>query len=376
MTVDLRTRLKEKLARLDPDVRAVIEELVAELERQRAMLERLLHFQDLMERALENQRRIVGILEQLNQLSQRFEAMLQDTQQTLQELVNAQARLEARMTALEQRQDRTEQRLDKVEQRLDKVEQRLDKVEQRLDKVEQRLDKVEQRLDKVEQRLDKVEQRLDKVEQRLDKVEQRLDKVEQRLDKVEQRLDKVEQRLDKVEQRLDKVEQRLDDLTATVRQMQQEMAEMRAEFEDRFQMLHRRLEGISHSLGYFLENRALVVLPILLKQAYGIEVEGDLERRYVNVAGKMRQINIIGYGVRDGQRLLIVGETKVRPSKKEITRFLKTCQGLAEQEGLPLFPVIVAHDFPPEVQRFLEQEGVVAVPSYRIDKLWFERGGI
>ncbi len=285
MTVDLRTRLKEKLARLDPDVRAVIEELVAELERQRAMLERLLHFQDLIERALENQRRIVGILEQLNQLSQRFEAMLQDTQQTLQEVVHAQARLEARMTALEQRQDRTEQRLDKVEQRLD-------------------------------------------------------------------------------------------DLTATVRQMQQEMAEMRAEFEDRFQMLHRRLEGISHSLGYFLENRALVVLPILLKQAYGIEVEGDLERRYVNVAGKMRQINIIGYGVRDGQRLLIVGETKVRPSKKEITRFLKTCEGLAEQEGLPLFPVIVAHDFPPEVQRFLEQEGVVAVPSYRIDKLWFERGGI
>ena len=292
MTVDLRTRLKEKLARLDPDVRAVIEELVAELERQRAALERLLHFQGLMDRVLENQRRIVGILEQLNRLSQRFEAMLQDVreqqqetrsqlqsvQQTLQELVHAQARLEARMTALEQRQDRTEQRLD--------------------------------------------------------------------------------------------------DLTATVQKMQEEMAEMRAEFEDRFQMLHRRLEGISHSLGYFLENRALVVLPILLKRVYGIEVEGDLERRYVNVAGKMRQINIIGYGVRDGQRLLIVGETKVRPSKKEIARFLKTCEGLAEQEGLPLFPLIVAHDFPPEVQRFLEQEGVLAVPSYRIDKLWFERGGI
>ncbi len=134
----------------------------------------------------------------------------------------------------------------------------------------------------------------------------------------------------------------------------------------RLDRVEERLEGLSDTVGYTLENRAYKALPSILS-AHGLKVEGRLLRRYVKIGKKERQLNIYGYGRRNRQRLLILGEAKVRPSKKEISRFERLCKVLSEEKGLQVFKIFVAHDFPPAIEEELRKKGILPVWSYELE---------
>ena len=119
-------------------------------------------------------------------------------------------------------------------------------------------------------------------------------------------------------------------------------------------------------MGYTLENAAYRALPAILRN-YGLEVEGRLIRKYVKVGRVFRQVNVYGHARRDGERFLIVGEVKTRPSKKEIDRFEKLADALARKEGLPVFRLFVAHDFPPDIEEFLRSRDILPVWSYDLE---------
>ena len=93
-------------------------------------------------------------------------------------------------------------------------------------------------------------------------------------------------------------------------------------------------------------------------------MEGKLVRQYVRVGDRKRQVNIFGYGRRNGQRVLILGEAKVRPSEKEVDRFLKLAASLEEQEGLPAVLLFVAYDCRPEVEAYLREKNIRFIWSY------------
>jgi len=112
----------------------------------------------------------------------------------------------------------------------------------------------------------------------------------------------------------------------------------------------------------------LIALPKLLTQ-YGIEVTEPLVRKYVVVKNRQRQVNIYGHGRRGEQEVLIVGEAKVRPSRKEIARFVKLARMLAEAEQREAVLLFVAHDFPPVIEEDLRAQGILPIWSYEIERL-------
>lgn len=65
--------------------------------------------------------------------------------------------------------------------------------------------------------------------------------------------------------------------------------------------------------------------------------------------------------------MTIVGECKVRPSRKEVDRFLRVIRHL-EQDGLIQNPywVFVAHDYHPSVEAYLAEKGVAVFWSYEL----------
>ena len=81
--------------------------------------------------------------------------------------------------------------------------------------------------------------------------------------------------------------------------------------------------GLSDTVEYGLEDRAIASMPKLLKQRYDIEVDGRLVRKYVNVAGREQELNMFGTGTCNGKRLFIVGEGKSKLSKKHVDAFIK-----------------------------------------------------
>jgi len=93
-----------------------------------------------------------------------------------------------------------------------------------------------------------------------------------------------------------------------------------------------RLESMSDDVGYNLENQSYKGLPPLLKRDLGLEIEDRLIRRYLPTEkkGQYLQVNIYGWGKKNGKKTLILGEAKtsisnplVLPKSHFEHRFLK-----------------------------------------------------
>ncbi len=75
--------------------------------------------------------------------------------------------------------------------------------------------------------------------------------------------------------------------------------------------------GLSHTVGYRLEDEAMKSLPALLKQDHSITVKGRLIRDYVEISPKRYvELNIWGHGLKDGTPVEIIGEAKSQLKKK------------------------------------------------------------
>ncbi len=180
--------------------------------------------------------------------------------------------------------------------------------------------------------------------------------------KLVERQDRLEEGQKRLEERQDRLEKALAELAEAQRKTEEELKKLAAEHTK----TRRRLEGLSDTVGYTLENAAYRALPAILK-SYGLEVEGRLIRKYVRVGRVLRQVNIYGHARRNGERVLILGEVKTRPSKKEISRFEKLVDTLARAEGLSVFRLFVAHDFPPDIEDFLRSRDILPVWSYDLE---------
>jgi len=155
------------------------------------------------------------------------------------------------------------------------------------------------------------------------------------------------------------------ELTKTVKELaeaQKKTEESLNKLIKRVDIIEERIEGISNSVGYSLENNAYRNLPTLLKKE-GIEVEGRLKRRYY----EENQLNIWGEGKKDNKTILILGEVKVRPSKKEIDKFIRLVDMIANKEKKEAFSVFVAHDYHPNTERYLREKGIKYYWSYELD---------
>ena len=225
-----------------------------------------------------------------------------------------------------------------------RTEQRLEELAEAQKRTEQRVEELAEAQKRTEQRLEELAQAQKKTEERLDRLSQRLEELAEAQKKTEERLNSLSQRVEELAEAQKRTEQRLDVLTEKV------------------EFLHERIEDLSDSVGYSIENRAYQALPSLLEK-HGIIVQGDLIRRYIGE----HQINVFGKARRENQDVTILGECKTRLSKKEINRFERIVNRL-KQEGKvvgEIVTIFIAHDFPPEVEAHLIKKKALYFWSYQ-----------
>ncbi len=127
----------------------------------------------------------------------------------------------------------------------------------------------------------------------------------------------------------------------------------------------KELGGISHTIGYTLENEAYKALPAILKKRYNITVEGRLLRKFIEYAdGKEEEINILGKGKIDGKKVNIIGEAKSQLSIKDIDDFLKRIKRLEKVISGEKFLIAVAHSAKPSVIKHAEAKKIAVFLSY------------
>lgn len=77
--------------------------------------------------------------------------------------------------------------------------------------------------------------------------------------------------------------------------------------------MQRKVGGISHSLGFDLENQSYKALSNLLKRDFELEVKERLIRKFTKTKkGKSMEINIMGKAEKDRKEFYIVGKAKTK----------------------------------------------------------------
>jgi len=130
----------------------------------------------------------------------------------------------------------------------------------------------------------------------------------------------------------------------------------------------RQLGGLSSTVGYYLEDRALKSLPSLLKDRYGITLTSRPVRRFLeDKKGRPVEVNIYAEGKRDGKEIYVIGESKAQLSIRHINDFLTKKIGslTLHKEILPVIVTYMVQD--PKVEDCAREKGVALFYSYELE---------
>ena len=208
----------------------------------------------------------------------------------------------------------------------------------------------------------RTEERVNELAEAQKRTEARVNELAEAQKRTEERVTRLEIAVAELAEAQKRTEEQLNELAEAQKRTEEALKQLAAAH----RVTRERLEGISNAVGYTLEDRALRSLPQRLRQE-GVEVQEPLVRKYIRMRNKDRQVNIYGLGQRHGQEVLIMGEAKVRPSRKEVDRFLRLAHRVAEAEGREPFLLFVAYDFPPAMEAYLRERGILPIWSYELN---------
>ncbi len=162
-------------------------------------------------------------------------------------------------------------------------------------------------------------------------------------------------------------------------QRMEELAEAQQQTEKEIRILAKGLTetrstvgGMARSMAYALENEAYRMIPALLKEKYGLE----LAERMVRTTIEGEEINLFGRGKRNGQEVLLVGETKSRLDERRLKKKKKQQKDIFEQlndklqavetayPDVELVPLVVTHYARPGILKQLQDKGIIVIQSF------------
>ena len=161
----------------------------------------------------------------------------------------------------------------------------------------------------------------------------------------------------RTEERLDELTQRVNQLAEAQKKTEQELQKLIGEH----QKTREQVEGLANTVGYILEDRAIVSLPRLLKRDFDITLKEGPVRKYIyNNQQTLMEVNIIAKGEKGKKRYVIIGEGKSQLSKKDVDRFIKKrinlLEGVFKEE---MFPILVTHMISePDVEEYAKKKGI------------------
>lgn len=166
----------------------------------------------------------------------------------------------------------------------------------------------------------------------------------------------------------------LKNIVAELSEAQRELAEAQKRTEEELKKLigeHRKtreqLGGLAHTVGYVLEDRAYKGLPELLFRDFNIKITDSLKRDYIEISpGIYEEVNIIGRGISNGNRILIIGDCKSQLKKGHIDEFLRLIKKLEKVLKEEKIFIAVTYQTSPKVRNYAKEKGIKIYFSYEM----------
>lgn len=166
---------------------------------------------------------------------------------------------------------------------------------------------------------------------------------------------------------LAEAQKRTDERVAELAEAQRQTADQLRDLVGVVRGLAIEVGSLSRTMSYSLENEAYRLLPALLKQRFGLEIEQKFVRTEING----EEINLFGRARRNGQTVLVVGESKLRldmrtTERQEVFDQLER-KVAAVREAYPdqeIMPVLITHYARPAFLHEAEARGVQVFQSF------------
>ncbi len=285
-----------------------------------------------------------------------------ELKEIVRELAKAQRGTEQQIKGLAEAQKRTEERLLRLEGAVEKLAEAQGRTEERLSRLEQTVERLAEAQKKTEERVEELAEAQRSTEERLNRLEQAVERLAEAQRRTEERVNELAEAQRRTEERISRLEVTVEELAQAQKRTEQELQLLIAEH----RKTREQVGGLSITVGYRLEDEAFKALPRLLERDYGIKVEGRLRRKFLrDNRGDYLEVNIIGEGRRNGERVTIVGEEKSQLSRREVDRFIR--RKLKRLEGVleGIFPVLVTYMISePRVEEYVREKGIALYYSY------------
>ena len=169
---------------------------------------------------------------------------------------------------------------------------------------------------------------------------------EERLTRLEKTVAELAEAQKRSEERLTRLENAVDKLSEATAQ------------------LSRSVGSLSATIGFGLEDIARVVVPGWLLRHENIVVD-DLERKFIEVDGKLIEVNLYGEGTKDGERITVVGECKTRIYESEVKKFVRTLSDVKKAlKGQKIYPLMFGFLIHPSAEGIAKKHGITLIVSY------------
>jgi len=176
--------------------------------------------------------------------------------------------------------------------------------------------------------------------------------------RTEQRVEELAEAQKRTEDRITRLEVVVEELAEAQKRTEEEIRRLAIGLDN----LRGDVGGLSRSFGYAFENEAFRMLPGILKEKYGIEIM----EKFIRAEIRDKEINILGFGKKDGADLVIVGEAKTRLERMDVFDELEEKINIVREEykDKEVVKVLVTHFASKKILKVAEETGVIVVQSF------------
>jgi hypothetical protein len=144
----------------------------------------------------------------------------------------------------------------------------------------------------------------------------------------------------------------------------EELAEAQKKTEESLNKLTKRVDnievqlgGLSMAVGYGIEDKLYPHLEKFAEKVFDVvPMDVVLRKNIVYADGRFDELNVYIKAKKDGKQVLIIGESKAQPGKKDIDKFIKTVERVEKYTGTVVYPFIVGYSFSPIVEKYINEK--------------------
>jgi len=186
-------------------------------------------------------------------------------------------------------------------------------------------------------------------------------KSQDRTDKSLKSLAESQDRTDKSLKSLAESQNRTDKSLKSLAESQKKTEVAMADLAKSHKTTRSQIGGLSKSMAYALENEAFRKLPEYIKTHYQLIVTEKFVRKYI----EGHEINIFVKAERDGQDVLVVGETVLKlDDRSKMGQLERNIKIVEELYNLPVVPLLITHFARPEILRKANEQGILVIQSF------------